>query len=166
MLVLLPSGLDSDATIVNTTYWLVMLLRVKEVFGSWLQQVNTSLEEMRGWQSSRLLETDTAAGGHLKVFFSSRLTDVLTQVRDVAALGFKIPGKLTREVKVCYIVIMQACMSFPVSARHCCSWADLFAVYHQVVYRICPALWAQHASTCHVNHCRVLSVPGQAHVCE
>lgn len=67
----------------------------------WLQQVKDDLDGMHGWQSARLLETDAAAGGHLKVFFSSRLTDVVTQVRDVVALGFKVPGTIAREVKVC-----------------------------------------------------------------
>lgn len=73
---------------------------MQEVFERWLQQVKDDLDGMHGWQSARLLESDAAAGGHLKVFFSSRLTDVVTQVRDVAALGFKIPSKVAQEVKV------------------------------------------------------------------
>lgn len=78
-----------------------MKLSVQEVLARWTQQVQDDLDGMHGWQSARLLETDSAAGGHLKVFFSSRLTDVVTQVRDVSALGFKIPGAIAREVKVC-----------------------------------------------------------------
>eukprot|EP00892_Ulva_mutabilis_P012058 jgi/Ulvmu1/9224/UM005_0324.1 len=72
----------------------------QEVFDRWLRQVKDDLDGMHGWQSARLLETDAVAGCHLKVFFSCRLTDVVTQVRDVAALGFRIPITVAQEVKI------------------------------------------------------------------
>lgn len=76
-----------------------MLFALQEVFERWLSAAKKDLEVVRGWQSARLLERD-ASDGRLRVHFSRRLSSVVTAVRSVAALGFRIPRELDSAVQV------------------------------------------------------------------
>jgi hypothetical protein len=79
------------------------------VFDRWLSAAKEDLEIVRGWQSARLLETDASTGGRLKVHFSSRLSSVVTAVRTVAALGFRIPRELDSAIQVTTFLPCHAC---------------------------------------------------------
>lgn len=89
--------------------------RLQEVFDRWLSAAKKDLDVVRGWQSARLLETDASDGGRLRVHFSSRLSSVVTAVRSVAALGFKIPRELDSAVQV---LILQT-QDVDLCSRHC-----------------------------------------------
>jgi hypothetical protein len=73
---------------------------LQDMFSQWLAAVTKDLDVVKGWQSARLLETDAADGGRLKVLFSKRLSNIVTAVRSVAALGFRIPRALDGAVQV------------------------------------------------------------------
>lgn len=73
---------------------------VQEVLDRWLSAAKQHLEVVKGWQSARLLEADASDGGRLRVLFSSRLSQVVTSVRSVAALGYRIPRDLDSAVQV------------------------------------------------------------------
>eukprot|EP00878_Enallax_costatus_P024703 GHUV01026383.1.p1 GENE.GHUV01026383.1~~GHUV01026383.1.p1 ORF type:complete len:1576 (+),score=459.42 GHUV01026383.1:1611-6338(+) len=114
---------DAPATValrscLSTAVSLVQTIETqkKDMFTMWQDDVQSQLQDMASWKTSRLMTFD-AANSHIRCHFNEALVGLLKEVRQLQALGFNVRREVLQEVETAgkfyrYGMVLHQCAHF------------------------------------------------------